>query len=109
MIEYLIRKNHRWEDIIDGYSINTVRNFFKAGRENDKIDHIQLVSGLSLAVINALDVSLNKGKAKVLETYFKSMEKEKLKKVSGPKGTIVGKSAMAFFNSLPKRGPDDGG
>lgn len=60
-----------------------------------------------MAVTHAIDVCLNKGKAKVLETYLKALEKVKFKESTKSKGTIVGKSAMAFFNSLPKRGPED--
>jgi hypothetical protein len=84
-----------------------IKNFFKAGRDHDRLEHMQFVTGVAMAVTHGIDVSLNKGKAKVLDTYFKALEKEKLREGPKPKGTIVGKSAMAFFESLPKRGPKD--
>lgn len=62
-----------------------------------------------MAVTHAIDVSLNKGKANVLGTYLRALEKEQVRTKTKKKGTIVGKAAMAFFNSLPKRGPEDAG
>ena len=107
MMNYLVRGGHRWEDLIDGYSIGLVRNFYKAGREQDRIEHLQTVTGFSVAVIDAIDMTFGKGKAKVLQEYTKAMigeiERAVEEHVEGePKGVKVSKSVMALFGSLPK-------
>lgn len=110
MMNYLVRGGHRWEDLMDGYSVGLVQNLYTAGREQDRIEHIQLVTGFSTAVINAIDITFGKGKSKVLKEYTKAMlkagekEKELIEEhVEGkPKGVKVSKSVMALFGSLPK-------
>lgn len=110
MMNYLVRGGHRWEDLIDVYSVGLVQNLHRAGREQDRIEHIQLVTGFSMAVTDAIDITFSKGKGKVLKEYTKAILKAKEKEteqieehVEGkPKGVKVGKSVMALFSSLPK-------
>lgn len=106
MMHYLVRGGHRWEDLMDGYSIGLVQNLYKAGRDQDRTEHIEFVTGVSIGVTDAIDLTLGKGKAKVLQEYtkeiLKTMKKEQEQIEDKPKGVKVSKSVMALFNSLPR-------
>ena len=103
MISYLISHNHTYENIIDGYPVVIVHNLMKAAREQDKMEHLQKVTGLTVATCHALDLAFNRGKGKVLSTYMKEInEKSVVVKEKGKK-LIVGEAVMGLFNSLPRK------
>ena len=110
MMNYLVRGGHRWNDLMDVYSVGLVQNLYTAGREQDRIEHLQLVTGFSVAVTDAIDITFGKGKAKVLREYTKAMlkaeekEREQIEEHAEgkPKGVKVSKTVMALFGSLPK-------
>jgi len=107
MIDFLVKRNHNWENIIDGYPVSVVRNLCKVGREQDNLEHLRFVTGVSIAVTNAIDLSFNKGKGKFLDSYFKevvkSIERERDWEPQKTKVPQVGKEVLALFNALPKK------
>jgi hypothetical protein len=113
LLDFLIKRGHTWENLIDGYPVSLVKNLFKAGRENDNLLHLELVTGMSIAVTNAIDLTFNKGKGKVLDGYIKALIKANKKledeeqKVIESKGVQMSRSALAFFNALPRKEEED--
>ena len=98
----MISRGHSLNDLLDGYPVELLKNLYRAARENKRIRMIEATLGFSVAVCNALDLALAGGKARVLETWLKSMEEVKSEKAdSRPGKRLMTSRALQWFQNLP--------
>ncbi|MDD5640422.1 MAG: hypothetical protein PHX53_02150 [Syntrophales bacterium] len=97
----MISRGHSLNDLLDCYPVELLKNLHRAARENKKRTLIEATLGFSVAVVNALDLALAGGKAKVLETWLKGMEEAEQKDSSRPGKRLMSSRALHWFQNLP--------
>lgn len=78
-------------------------NLHRAALENRKGELKGRVLGLSIAVMNALDMAFGGGKGKILENWLKAVESSEGSRKSNRarRRTSLSPGALAFFGNLP--------
>lgn len=88
-------------DLLDGYPVELLKNLYRAARENRRRTMIEATLGFSVAVVNALDLALGGGKARVMETWLKSMEEGEEKESSRQRKRLMSSRALDWLRNLP--------
>ncbi len=77
-------------------------NLHQAALENRKAELKGRVLGLSIAVINALDLALGGGKGKILKNWLKVVDAPKDdQKAGGSQQSSLSPQTIAFFGGRP--------
>ena len=105
VLEELASRGHRWEQLLDGYSVGQIQNLAKACRENTRRSLIERAVGVSVAVGNAIDLAFG-GKGKTMELYIEALTKTDLEQPETASGkNVLTDRARQIFQGLPvKRG-----
>lgn len=104
-----LSKSHRLYDLLHEYPMDLVVNLYRAEMENRRDDLKAEVLGLTVAVTNAIDVTIGSGKGNVLNAWLKSMDTsgEDRPHMAKPKRTKLSPEAIAFFSGLPMKPKKD--
>ncbi len=77
-------------------------NLHRAALENRKAELKGKVLGLSIAVMNALDLAFGGGKGKILESWLKAVDAPKDgRKAGGSRRSSLSPKTLAFFGGRP--------
>jgi len=102
-LEALVNRGHSLQALLHDYPIDLVLNLHRAAMENQKMELKGQVLGFSVAVMNALDSSLNRGKGRVLKNWIKAMEVPGNERDGkGRSSASLSPQALAFFRGLPQ-------
>ncbi len=85
------------------YPIDLVLNLHRAALENRKAELKGRVLGLSIAVMNALDMAFGGGKGRILENWLKAVDAPTDDRKAGcsRRRSSLSQGALAFFGNLP--------
>jgi hypothetical protein len=99
----LVRRGHNLQALLHEYPIDLVLNLQRAALRNRQLELEGRVLGLSVAVMNALDMAFNGGKGRILETWLKALDAHGAKGCNGCPKRRVGLSpgARTFFGGRP--------
>lgn len=97
----MISRGHSLENLLHEYPIDLVLNLHRAALENRKAELKGKVLGLSIAVINALDLAFGGGKGKILEKWFKAVDSSDGKRDRSRRCSSLSSKALAFFGGRP--------
>ncbi len=98
----MICRGHSLENLLHEYPIDLVLNLHRAALENRKAELKGRVLGLSIAVMDALDMALGGGKGKILETWLKAVDAPKDdRKAEGSRRSSPSPKTLAFFGGRP--------
>jgi hypothetical protein len=89
--------------------MDLVANLYRAAMENRRDEIKAEVLGLTVAVTNAIDVTIGGGKGNILNDWFKAMDdpgRERLQEPK-PKRSKLSPDAIAFFSGLPTKPKKD--
>ncbi len=98
----LISRGHSLENLLHEYPIDLVLNLHRAVLENRKTELKGQVLGLSVAVMNAVDLALGGGKGRILENWLKAVDVPKdERKAGGSRRSSLSPKTLAFFGGRP--------
>ncbi len=97
----MISRGHSLQALLHEYPIDLVLNLHRAALENRKAELKGKVLGLSIAVINALDLAFGGGKGKILEKWFKAVDSSDGKRDRPQRCSSLSPKALAFFGGRP--------
>lgn len=96
-------RGHSLQALLHDYPIDLVLNLHRAALENRKAELKGRVLGLSIAVMNALDMAFGGGKGKILENWLKAVDAPTDDRKAGRsrRRSSLSPGALAFFGNLP--------
>lgn len=86
---------------MDGYPATVVKGLLRASRTLRRQQLAEHAMALTVAVAGALDLTLNRGKGKVLEGWMGEMLKEETE--TPKKKPRMSERAFSFFTSMPRK------
>ncbi|MDD3492351.1 MAG: hypothetical protein PHZ19_02490 [Candidatus Thermoplasmatota archaeon] len=95
-------RGHRLDALLHEYPIELVLNLYRAALENRKVELKSAALGMSVAVVNALEVARGTGGANVLERWCQAVDgKGEAKSEAKPKPLSPG--LQKLFGEAPVR------
>ena len=101
-LQELVSQGHSLPQLVDGYPASVVKGLLFASRLKRRHRLVEQTAALSVAVAGALDLALNQGKGKVLESWLKETLAEEQGEARGNEAKMSDR-AFAFFTSMPHR------
>lgn len=98
-LQELVSQGHDFHQVVDGYPASVVKGLLAASRLQRRYRLAEQAIAMSVAVTGALDLTLNKGKGKVLEHWTREVLSNEAENKKGPRMTD---RAFSFFTTLPK-------
>ncbi len=92
---------HRLEDLLDGYPATLVKGLVQGAGIYRRHLMVERAAAMTVAVAGALDMALNQGRGKVLETWVEEMVSWEPEKREGK--ARMTERALSFFESLPRK------
>jgi hypothetical protein len=107
-IALLVKEGHRHKDIIDGYSYEYVIILVKAILRNRKLEAVDHAMSTLIAVSHALDMSFNKGKGRIFDSWVEKLLGKKpplaTSSISKSGKKLMSEKFESFlFNEMPRK------
>ena len=90
LIEDLVSRGHRFQDLVDGYPVALLLNFSRAARANRRKSALDLAVGVSLGIHDAL------GKGDLAKAWLDSKDEDRV-----GRSPLVTPRAAQFLASMP--------
>jgi hypothetical protein len=107
ILEELVSRGHKLQDLLTGYPVEALQNFYRATQENRRRALMDTTAAQVVAVSHALDLLFSGGKGKILDGFMQTLQDtSSAPKPAAENPDVMTERAMAWFMGQPKRKKD---